>query len=115
MLLIYYGRDFKVMSKCTVHSDFFDDNCAECKREYADLKGHHDISEQTRKERRRSSRVKFSNYKEFTEERAKKLYEEIILQYLGKKIGEQEAAERARVIIRKQCMVRGIEVWPWVR
>jgi hypothetical protein len=102
------------MSKCTVHLDFFDNDCAECKREYADLKGHHDISEQIKEERRQSSIVKFSNYKEFTEERAKKLYEELILQYMAKEIGELEAAERARVIIRKQCMMRGIEVWPWV-
>jgi len=102
------------MSKCAVHSDFFDDNCAECKREYADLKGHHDPSQQTRKESRRTSKVKFSNYKEFTEERAKKLYEDLILQYLSKEIGELEAAERARAIIRKQCMVRGIKVWPWI-
>lgn len=102
------------MCKCSAHSDFFDDNCVECKREYAVLKGHDDISQQTEKERRQSSKVKFSNYKEFSEERAKKLYEELILQYLGKEIDELEAAERARVIIRKQCMVRGIEIWPWV-
>jgi hypothetical protein len=102
------------MSKCTVHSDFFNDNCAECKREYADLKGYNDASQQTRKERRQLSKVKFSNYKEFSEVRAKKLYEELILQYIGKKVGEQEASERARVIIKKQCMVRGIEAWPWV-
>ena len=102
------------MSKCTVHSDFFDDNCAECKREYADLKGHHELPRPIKKEKRRKSKVKFPNYKEFTEERAKKLYEDLILQYLGKEIGELEAAERARAIIRKQCMVRGIKVWPWV-
>jgi hypothetical protein len=103
-----------LLSKCTDHSDFFDDNCAGCKREYAELKGRHDIPQQTKRERRRSSKDEFSNYKEFNEERAKKLYEELILQYLGKEVGELEAAERARVIIRKQCMARGIEVWPWV-
>lgn len=102
------------MSKCAVHSDFFDDNCAECKREYADMKGHNDIPQQTKKGGRRSSADRFSNYKEFTEERAKKLYEQLILQYLGKQIDEQEAVERARVIIRKQCTVRGIIIWPWV-
>jgi hypothetical protein len=96
------------MSKCTVHLNFFDDNCAECKREYSDLKGLHDIPQQTRKEQRRSS------YKEFTEERAKKLYEELILQYVAKQVGELEAAQRARTVIRKQCKVRGIEAWPWV-
>ena len=111
MSLIYYERDFRIMSKCTVHSNFFDDNCAECKREYSDLKGLHDIyqqSTQTKKEERGSS------YKAFTEDRAKKLYEELILQYVTKDIGELEAAERARSIIRKQCRIRGIETWPWV-
>jgi predicted DNA-binding WGR domain protein len=101
------------MSKCTVHSDFFDNNCAECKREYADLKGRNDINQLPKKEGRRTSKVK-SKYKEFTEERAKKLYEDLILQYVNKGIGEVEAAERARTIIRKQCMMRGIKVWPWV-
>lgn len=103
------------MSKCTSHLDFFDDSCAECKREYAALKGDHDISQQTAKERRPSARIKFSSYKEFTEERAKKLYEELILQYMSKEIGEQEAARRAQVIIRKQCAVRGIIIWPWLK
>jgi hypothetical protein len=102
------------MSKCTVHVDFFADDCAECKREYAELKGHDDLFQMTKKERRRTSKVEIPKYKEFTEERAKKLYEDLILQYLGKEMGEMEAAERARSIIRKQCMVRGNKVWPWV-
>jgi hypothetical protein len=104
-----------VMSKCTSHLDFFDDSCAQCKREYAALKGDHDISQQAGKERRPSSRVKSVNYKEFTEERAKKLYEELILEYMSKEIGEQDAARRAQVIIRKQCTLRGIEIWPWLK
>src|ERR671919_871971 len=102
------------MSKCTSHLDFFDDSCAECKREYAALKGDNDIS-QHGKERRPSTRIRFLSYKEFTEERAKKLYEELILQYMSKEIGEQEAARRAQVIIRKQCAVRGIIIWPWLK
>ena len=102
------------MSKCTVHSDFFDDSCTDCKREYEDLKGHYDLFQQSKKENRRTSKVKFSNYKQFSEDRAKKLYEDLILQYLGKEIGELEAAERARAIIRKQCTMRRIKVWPWV-
>jgi len=114
VFLIYHRRDFTVMSKCTVHSDFFDDNCAVCKREYADMKGHSDIPHQTNKEGRRTSADRFSNYKEFTEERAKKLYEQLLLQYLEKQIDEQEAVERARAIIKKQCIVRGIKIWPWV-
>jgi hypothetical protein len=103
------------MSKCTSHLDFFDDSCAQCKREYAALKGDHDISQQIGRERRPSSGVKSIHYKEFTEERAKKLYEELILEYMNKEIGEQEAARRAQVIIRKQCTLRGIEIWPWLK
>lgn len=102
------------MSRCTVHPDFFDDTCAECKKEYADLKGLNDNFQQTTNVRRKSSIVKLSNYKEFTEERAKKLYEELILQYINKGLDGPKAAERARIIIRRQCMLRGIEVWPWV-
>ena len=82
--------------------------------EYSDLKGRNDILPQTRNVRRKSSIVTLSNYKEFTEERAKKLYEELILQYMNKGLDGLKAAERARMIIRKQCMVRGIKVWPWV-
>ena len=104
-----------MMLKCTSHIDFFDDSCAQCKREYAELKGDHDISQQIGKEQRPPSRVRSIHYKEFTEERAKKLYEELILEYTSKEIGEQEAARRAQVIIRKQCTLRGIEMWPWLK
>ena len=55
-------------------------------------------------------------YKEFSEERAKKLYEELLIQFLRtKSISEIEAAKRARKIIRKQCAIRGIEVWNWLK
>ena len=53
------------------------------------------------------------NYKEFTEERAKKLYAELLVQYLRKSCNEEEAAERARAIIRKQCRLRGMTSWSW--
>ncbi len=55
------------------------------------------------------------NYKEFTEERAKKLYEEIFLQYLKKgNMSEAESIERSKKIIRKQCIIRGIDPWSWI-
>jgi hypothetical protein len=55
-------------------------------------------------------------YKEFPEERAKKLYGELLVQYMRtKSINEVEAARRARQIIRKQCAIRGIEVWNWLK
>lgn len=103
-----------LMCKCTVHKDFFDETCAACKIEYAQMKGSHDISQTTKRSQRHDDK-NIMLYKEFTEERAKKLYEQIILQYLGKSVSEQEAAERARSIVRKQCRIRGIEAWPWIR
>ena len=52
-------------------------------------------------------------YKEFTEERAKKLYEELMLQYLKSGSGEIDADRKAKAIIRKQCSIRGMPFWPW--
>lgn len=52
-------------------------------------------------------------YKEFTEERAKKLYEELMLQYLKSGTGEVEADRKAKAIIRKQCSIRGMPFWSW--
>lgn len=53
-------------------------------------------------------------YREFTEERAKKLYEELMLQYLKSGGNEAEADRKAKAIIRKQCGIRGMPVWDWV-
>jgi hypothetical protein len=53
-------------------------------------------------------------YKEFTEERAKKLYEELLVQYLKKNCNEIEASERAKKILRKQCSMRGMSSWDWI-
>lgn len=55
-----------------------------------------------------------TKYKEFTEERAKKLYEELFMQYLESSSNEMEAAEKARGIIRKQCSKREIQYWSWI-
>ena len=52
-------------------------------------------------------------YKEFTEERAKKLYEELMLQYLKSGTTEIDADRKAKAIIRKQCSIRGMSFWPW--
>jgi len=53
-------------------------------------------------------------YKEFTEERAKKLYEELMLQYLKSGTSETDADRKAKAIIRKQCSIRGMPFWPWI-
>jgi len=48
-----------------------------------------------------------------TEERAKKLYEELMLQYLKSGTDEIEANKKAKAIIRKQCSIRGMPFWSW--
>lgn len=76
--------------------------CKTCKQEYLDMKSAAEPNQENKK------------YKEFTEERAKKLYEELLLQYLKNGIGENEADKKAKAIIRKQCNIRGMPFWPWV-
>ena len=106
------------MSACSIHKKFFDDSCPDCKLEYAELKG---LTQSKSKfqNNEKSEIVDESNkkpYKEFSEERAKKLYEELLVQYMRtKSMNEVEAARRARQIIRKQCAIRGIEVWNWLK
>jgi hypothetical protein len=105
------------LSACNVHKNFFDDNCPECKLEYAELKGLTQSNSQDNEKSKimahESSKIA---YKEFPEERAKKLYGELLVQYMRtKSINEVEAARRARQIIRKQCAIRGIEVWNWLK
>lgn len=106
------------MTKCNIHEFFFDWNCNDCKEEYKNLKGTNKIDEESHEEVepiRTKKTKKINDYKEFTEERAKKLYEEIFLQYLKKgNISEAESIERSKKIIRKQCLMRNIEPWSWV-
>ena len=106
------------MTKCNIHEFFFDWNCNDCKEEYKNLKGTNKIEEESQEEGEpiKAKKIKKENdYKEFTEERAKKLYEEIFLQYLKKgNISEAESIERSKKIIRKQCLMRNIEPWSWV-
>lgn len=86
---------------CTVHTDFFDDSCPECKKEYMEMKGAGEPAEYTK-------------YKDFTEERAKKLYEEVMLQYLKAGATDTDAAGKAKAVVRKQCAIRGMPFWPWL-
>ena len=98
------------MSICNLHKDFFDWSCNDCKEEYKNLKGVNFIEERLQEEDESNN-----NYKEFTEERAKKLYEEVFLQYLKKgNITEEESIERSKNVIRKQCSMRNIEPWSWI-
>ena len=106
------------LSACNVHKNFFDDNCPDCKLEYAELKGmtQSKAQEDVKSEKRADESSSKISYKEFPEERAKKLYEELLIQFMRtKSINEVEAARRARQIIRKQCAIRGIKVWNWLK
>lgn len=105
------------MSACNIHKNFFDDKCPDCKLEYAELKG---LTQTRSLDNEKSTKLadesSKKSFKEFSEERAKKLYEELMIQYMRtKSINEVEAARRARQIIRKQCAIRGIEVWSWLK
>ena len=90
------------MVKCPIHIDLFDDSCGYCKQEYMEMKhiGEHEVSAK--------------KFKEFTEERAKKLYEELMLQYMKSGTGEVEADKKAKAIIKKQCNIRGLPFWQWL-
>lgn len=104
------------MYACNIHKNFFDDNCQDCKLEYAELKGFNQLKTQKQKAEITNKPRNKKVYKEFSEERAKKLYQELLIQFLRtKSINEAEAARRARQIIRKQCGIRGIEVWNWLK
>jgi hypothetical protein len=114
--LTFYNISY--LSPCNIHKNFFDENCHDCKLEYAELKGLDKSMIQddktTKKISNKSSDKKV--YKEFSEERAKKLYEELLVQFLRtKSVNELEAARRARQIIRKQCAIRGIQIWSWLK
>ena len=113
------------MNACSIHTKFFDDTCIDCKKEYAELKGLHrqkmndydikknnsnDVTSPDKRSRQLDKR-----YREFTEERAKKLYAELLLQFVTKtKCNEMEASEKARSILRKQCKLRHMPFWSWL-
>jgi hypothetical protein len=109
------------MSTCSIHTRFFDDLCPECRKEYNELKGLDEENLRTEAnvlddnglDIEDRGRNKDRNYKEFTEERAKKLYAVLLVQYLKKSCKEEVAAEKARAIIRKQCRLRGMTIWSW--
>ena len=100
------------MVRCNIHKDYFDHQCTECKREYKEMKGFSDKPI----DKSKSSNLKTvpqKKYKEFTEARAKKLYEQLMMQFL-KNSTETDASERARNIIKEQCRIRGIPYWSWI-
>jgi hypothetical protein len=82
----------------------FDDMCPTCREEYLEMKGI--AAEQSSYETRK--------YKEFTQDRAKRLYEDLMLQYLKNGKNEIDADAKAKSIIKKQCSIRGLPFWDWL-
>ena len=124
------------MTVCCIHKNFFNDTCTECRKEYAELKGVYEINNNdndnntaiyykpattsksvngNHKEILEQQKELSKYYKEFTEERAKRLYEDLLLQFLrSRRYNEFEASQKARSIIRKQCLLRNMPFWPWL-
>jgi hypothetical protein len=103
------------MTRCSIHTDFFNDSCSTCKKEYVELKGLNESNADNYKSSYDNDKDDDDKkYKEFTEERAKRLYEDLILQYLKSSSSEIEAVEKAKGIIRKQCRIRDIPFWSWI-
>ncbi len=100
---------------CLQHQNFFDDACEICKKEYFFVKGLEEkdgtiIIEQNVAQRQEKQFF----YKEFTEEKAKQLYEKLFLYYLKNLKDEKDASIKAKSIIMKQCQMRKIEPWNWI-
>jgi len=88
-----------------------------CKEEYNVLKGTNTIKAENSDitDAKKKKEAKSKSYKEFNEERAKKLFEEVFIQYIKKgTMSEEESLNRSKMIIRKQCELRGIEPWAWI-
>jgi hypothetical protein len=106
-----------MVTKCNIHNFFFEWSCHLCKEEYNDLKGTNTIKPESNDNTgpKKEKDAKSKSYKEFNEERAKKLFEEVFIQYLKKgTMSEEESINRSKMIIRKQCELRGIEPWAWI-
>jgi hypothetical protein len=104
------------MPFCAVHKDFFVEECKDCKDEYEELKGHTVGSSDRHVEVISSASGDAKGYKDFSEDRARKLYEQLLLQFLNppSRLTEVEAARKARYIIKKQCLIRGLPGWKWL-
>lgn len=105
---------YKFVVSCLKHSKFFDETCETCKKEYFFVKGLEDKDDVTMNKKVGESQKKQSIYKEFTEEKAKQLYEKLFLYYLKNLKDEKDASNKAKSIIAKQCHIRNIKPWNWI-
>ena len=102
------------MVSCPVHILFFSNDCDICKKEYCAMKGLNEKGNFINQKNVVSKVREQIHYKEFTEERAKELYEKLFVFYLKKYKDEKEVATKAKNIVKKQCQLRNIEPWEWV-
>ena len=101
------------MVSCSKHILFFNTDCEICKKEYCIMKGLNENGNLTQK-KIVSKGTKQSRYKEFTEEKAKQLYEKLFIFYLQNNKDEKEVSKKVKGIIKKQCQLRNIDPWEWV-
>ena len=102
------------MVSCLKHQKFFDETCEMCKKEYLFVKGLEDKDGFIINKNIGESQKNPSVYKEFTEEKAKQLYEKLFLYYLKNLKDETNASSKAKSIIAKQCHLRNINPWNWI-
>jgi hypothetical protein len=105
---------YRFVVSCLKHVKFFDETCEICKKEYFFVKGLEDKDGVIIDKNVEDSQNKESSYKEFTEEKAKQLYEKLFLYYLKKLQDEKDASNKAKSIINKQCYIRNIKPWNWI-
>ncbi|HEX6646684.1 MAG TPA: hypothetical protein VF047_05850 [Nitrososphaeraceae archaeon] len=102
------------MISCLEHQNFFDDKCEICKKEYLFIKGLEEKGTIIVTKDVTANKAKQFLYKDFTEEKAKKLYEKLFLYYLKTLKDEKDASNKAKAIIIKQCQIRNMEPWAWI-
>lgn len=105
---------YRFVVSCLKHLKFFDETCEICKKEYLFVKGLEDKDDVIIDKNVEESQDKQSVYKEFTEEKARQLYEKLFLYYLKKLKDEKDASNKAKAIINKQCHIRNIKPWNWI-
>ena len=105
---------YRFVVSCLKHVKFFDETCEICKKEYFFVKGLEDKDGVIIDKNVEDSQNKESSYKEFTEEKAKQLYEKLFLYYLKKLQDEKDASNKAKSVINKQCVIRNIKPWNWI-
>ena len=102
------------MVYCSKHLLFFNNDCEICGKEYSLMKGLNENGKLTQGQSFVSKDNKQIQYKEFTEEKAKQLYEKLFIFYSKNNTDEKEVSKKAKGIIKKQCQLRNIKPWAWI-